>query len=539
MKAGAHPALAQGKVRYVGDHVAVVIADTLRRGQGRLREDQRSTTACCPGHRPRRRRAQEAGRGEPVHDVAPDNTVFEWHIGDKDATEAAFANAAHVTKLDLVNNRLDRRTRWSRAQRSATTTKAPAASRSTRRARTRMSRAWCCRPSSASRPRTSCASSRPTSAVGSAPKIFIYAEETVCVWAAKKVGRPVKWTCDRTEAFLCDAHGRDHVSHAELATRRRRQDDRPACPHDAEPRRLSVDLRVLRCRPTSTRRCCRASTTFPTIYCRSRRGLHQHVARSTPTAAPVVPRPPIVVERLIEVAARETGKDPAEFRRKNFITSRSRTRRRSSCATMPATTRRRSTRRWRRPTTKASGARKAESAKKAAAARHRLLRLTSRPAASRRRPRSARSAPVSACGNRPRCASTRSARSRCLTGSHSPRPGPRDDLRPARLRPARHPDRQRRRSSTATPIRCRWAWAPTARVPARSACRRSSKALDKIEAKAKKVAGHVLEASPERHRVQGRQVHRQGHRQGDRLRLRRAAGLCRAQVQRARSLSRA
>ena len=45
---------------------------------------------------------------------------------------------------------------------------------------------------------------------GFGSKIFIYAEETVCVWAAKRVGRPVKWTCDRTEAFLCDAHGRDH-----------------------------------------------------------------------------------------------------------------------------------------------------------------------------------------------------------------------------------------------------------------------------------------------------------------------------------------
>ena len=52
---------------------------------------------------------------------------------------------------------------------------------------------------------------------GFGSKIFIYAEETVCVWAAKKVGRPVKWTCDRTEAFLSDAHGRDHVTHAELA----------------------------------------------------------------------------------------------------------------------------------------------------------------------------------------------------------------------------------------------------------------------------------------------------------------------------------
>ena len=53
---------------------------------------------------------------------------------------------------------------------------------------------------------------------GFGSKIFIYAEETVCVWAAKKIGRPVKWNADRTDAFLSDAHGRDHGTRAELAT---------------------------------------------------------------------------------------------------------------------------------------------------------------------------------------------------------------------------------------------------------------------------------------------------------------------------------
>ena len=52
---------------------------------------------------------------------------------------------------------------------------------------------------------------------GFGSKIFIYAEETVCVWAARKINRPVKWTADRTESFLSDAHGRDHVTHGELA----------------------------------------------------------------------------------------------------------------------------------------------------------------------------------------------------------------------------------------------------------------------------------------------------------------------------------
>ena len=103
MKAGAHPALAQGKVRYVGDHVAVVIADTYAqaRDAGEMIEVRYGELPAAVDT------AKAANPGEPqVHDVAANNTIFNWHIGDKAATEAAFASAAHVTKLDLTNNRL-------------------------------------------------------------------------------------------------------------------------------------------------------------------------------------------------------------------------------------------------------------------------------------------------------------------------------------------------------------------------------------------------------------------------------------------------
>ena len=89
MKAGPHPALAQGKVRYVGDHVAVVIAETLAQARTPPRRSPSITRSCRPWSTPRRRRAAQT----QVHDVAPDNTVFSWHLGDKDATEAAFAQA--------------------------------------------------------------------------------------------------------------------------------------------------------------------------------------------------------------------------------------------------------------------------------------------------------------------------------------------------------------------------------------------------------------------------------------------------------------
>ncbi len=103
MKAGPHPALAQGKVRYVGDHVAVVIAETYaqaREAGEKVEVDYDVLPAVIDTAS-----ARTVG-GEPVHEISSNNTVFEWHLGNKDETEAAFAKAAHVTKLDIVNNRL-------------------------------------------------------------------------------------------------------------------------------------------------------------------------------------------------------------------------------------------------------------------------------------------------------------------------------------------------------------------------------------------------------------------------------------------------
>ena len=103
MKAGAHPALAQGKVRYVGDHVAVVIAETLSQARDALEKiivDYKVLPANVAT-----RDALKPGT-PVVHDVAPDNAVYRWALGNEAETQAAFAKAAHVTKMDIVNNRL-------------------------------------------------------------------------------------------------------------------------------------------------------------------------------------------------------------------------------------------------------------------------------------------------------------------------------------------------------------------------------------------------------------------------------------------------
>ena len=212
MKAGAHPALAQGKVRYVGDHVAVVIADTY----AQAREAGEKIEVDIPNYR----RSSTQDGFDPgqaaVHDVAPNNSVFNWHLGDKASTDAAFASAKHVTKIDFVNNRLIPNPMEPRAAVGEydsgtdtitlyTTSQNPHVARLVLAAFIGLA------------PENKLRVIAPDVGGGFGSKIFIYAEETVCAWAAKKIDRPVKWTSDRTEAFLSDAHGRDHVTHAELA----------------------------------------------------------------------------------------------------------------------------------------------------------------------------------------------------------------------------------------------------------------------------------------------------------------------------------
>ena len=104
MKEPAHPVLAQGKVRHVGDQVALVVAETLPAGEGRGRADRGRLRGAAGGDR-HRRRADTAGSA--VHDDVPDNVCYDWGHGDKAAVDAAFAKAAQRhARSTFVNNRL-------------------------------------------------------------------------------------------------------------------------------------------------------------------------------------------------------------------------------------------------------------------------------------------------------------------------------------------------------------------------------------------------------------------------------------------------
>jgi carbon-monoxide dehydrogenase large subunit len=312
MKAGPHPALAQGKVRYVGDHVAVVVAETLAQAKDAaeaIEVDYEVLPAVVEGPQAQKTSVQ-------IHDVAPDNTVFRWHLGDRSAVEQAFAKAARVTTIDLVNNRLVPNPMEPRAALGEydagndnytlyTTSQNPHVARLVLSAFIGVA------------PEHKLRVIAPDVGGGFGSKIFIYAEETVCVWAAKKVKRPVKWTSDRTEAFLADAHGRDHVTHAEMA--------------------MDEDGKILGLRVQTVANLGAYLSTFassvptylyapllsgqydiPAIYCEVD-GVYTNTAPVDAYRGAGRPEATFVLERIVEKAARESGMDPAKFRKKNYI----------------------------------------------------------------------------------------------------------------------------------------------------------------------------------------------------------------------------
>ncbi len=211
MKEPPHPILASKKVRYVGDHVAMVVADTLAQARDAAEAVVVDYEELAPVIDMR-----TAAKGPALHDEAPDNHCYKWTLGDKAAVDAAFAGAAHVTKLDLTNNRLIPNAMEPRAvnasyNRGTDESVLYVANQNPHVERLLMTAfvlQW---------PEHKVRVIAPDVGGGFGSKIFHYAEEFLVVWAARKLNRPVKWTSTRSEAFMSDAHGRDHVSHAELA----------------------------------------------------------------------------------------------------------------------------------------------------------------------------------------------------------------------------------------------------------------------------------------------------------------------------------
>jgi len=313
MKEPPHPVLAKGKVRYVGDQLALVVAETRDQAKDAAELIDVDYEVLPAVVNP----ADALKPGAPqIHDEAPGNKCYTWAIGDKAAVDAAFAKAAHVTKIDIVNNRLipnaiEPRAAVAAYSRSEEAYTLYVTSQNPHVERLLMTAFVLGLPEHKVRVIA------PDVGGGFGSKIYLYAEETAMVWASKRVNRPIKWACERSESFVSDAHGRDHVTHAELAL-------------DNDGKFLALRVNTVAamgaylstfasCIPTILYATLLAGQyTTPVIFC--------EVTASFTNTAPVDayrgagrPEATYVVERIVHQAAAEMGIAQDDLRRRNFI----------------------------------------------------------------------------------------------------------------------------------------------------------------------------------------------------------------------------
>ena len=313
MKEPGHPILAVDKVRHVGDAVALVIAEDIGKAKdaaGAVEVNYEVLDAIVDP------KAAVQDGAPQVHDDVPNNTIFDWELGNKEETDAAFENAHHITELSyhnqkIVPNAIEPRAALAHFDSNDDKYTLYTTSQNPHLARLIIAAFVLSIPEHKLRVIA------PDVGGGFGSKIFTYNDECGVLWASKQIGRPVKWTADRTEAFLTDCHGRDHVTDAKLA--------------------LDADGNITGLR-TKTYASLGAylsnfSTCIPTwLHGTLMQGLYTTPAVHVDVTAVVTNTVPVdavrgagrpeasfCVERLVETAAREIGMDPAEFRLKNFI----------------------------------------------------------------------------------------------------------------------------------------------------------------------------------------------------------------------------
>lgn len=314
MKEPKHPVLADGKVRYVGDRVALVVADTLEQAKAAaalVEVDYDELPAVVDI-------AQVEGAGAAVHDEAPDNRCYVWEIGDHPGVEAAIKAAPHVSTLTFRNNRLVPNAIEPRAANAAYNPADDQYTLYVANQNPHVERLLMC-AFVLGIPEHKMRVVAPDVGGGFGSKIFLYGEETALVWAAKQFRRPVKWTAERSEAFLSDAHGRDHLTTVELACDK---DGRFQAMRVRTTANLGAYLSTFSsCVPTILYATLLAGQyTTPKIACQVK-AVFTNTAPVDAYRGAGRPEATYVVERIVETAAKELGIDPAEIRRRNFIKS--------------------------------------------------------------------------------------------------------------------------------------------------------------------------------------------------------------------------
>ncbi|HVE79347.1 MAG TPA: molybdopterin cofactor-binding domain-containing protein [Gemmatimonadaceae bacterium] len=313
IKIGAHYPLAVDRARHVGEAVAVVIADSpyVAKDAAEMVEVE---------YEPLRAHVEAVdalgAADDPVHDEAPDNRTFHWEIGDAAATDAALRGAKTVVRQRLVNSRLmavAMEPRACVANYSGPTGEVTlwVTSQNPHVHRLIMGAFVLGIPEHKFRVIA------PDVGGGFGSKVFIYPEECACTWAAKQLGRPVKWTAERRESFMTDAQGRDHVTDVEMA-------------FDGDGKITGLRVKTVAnlgaylslfapAVPTYLYGTLLSGVyTIPTIHC----AVDAVFTNTTPVDAyrgAGRPEACYLLERVMDIAARELKVDPAELRRKNFI----------------------------------------------------------------------------------------------------------------------------------------------------------------------------------------------------------------------------
>ncbi|ETX29746.1 xanthine dehydrogenase family protein molybdopterin-binding subunit [Roseivivax isoporae] len=316
MKEPKHPVLAHGKVRHVGDPICAVVAETLDQARDAAEAivlDIEELPAVVD-----MRKALEEG-ATLVHDDLTDNLCYDWGFVEenKEAVDEAIRNAAHVTTLELINNRLvpnpmEPRVAVGDFNAASGDSTLYTTSQNPHVIRLLMGAFVLGIPEHKLRVVA------PDVGGGFGSKIYHYAEEALCTFAAKALRRPVKWTSTRSEAFMSDAHARDHVTKIELAL-------------DADHKFTAVRTSTLANMgaylstfapsiPTWLHGTLMAGNyTTPLVYCNVRAVFTNTVPVDAYRGAGR-PEATYQLERVIDKAARELGVDPIEIRRKNFVT---------------------------------------------------------------------------------------------------------------------------------------------------------------------------------------------------------------------------
>ena len=312
MKAAPYNVMDPTTVRYVGQPVALVVAETRTQAV-----DAAEAIEIDYDEQPALTDFAHYADGPVVHPgTADDNLICDWQLGEEDATDEAFQNAAHVVEMAIRNNRLvpsaiEPRAAIASYNRGEDHFTLYTTSQNPHVARLVLSAFYNVAPEHKLRVIA------PDVGGGFGSKIYIYPEEIACLHASRVLGRPVKWTADRTEAFMTDAHGRDHVTKARMA-------------FDADHKIVGFKVDTIANLGAYMSLFSSATPTYlyatllsgqyaiPNIYANVKL-VYSHTTPVDAYRGAGRPEATYVVERMMEVASRQLGVSPVELRRKNFI----------------------------------------------------------------------------------------------------------------------------------------------------------------------------------------------------------------------------